>query len=166
MFKRFGLMAAVIWFVLASIGSAALAGQWEDATKAFAKKEYERTLKLLRPLAEKGHALAQYRIAKMHQMGLGVSKDTKEAKRWARLAAKQGNAEAQLLAGSLYYKSDSGESPDVVRAYMWYEASADQGSSEAKKEIAAITKEMTPAQLADAREKAQKCKASKYEQCD
>jgi hypothetical protein len=49
---------------------------------------------------------------------------------------------------------------------MWYDVSAEQGSSEAKTEIAAVTKDMTPQQLAEAREKAQKCKASKYEQCD
>ena len=166
MFKRIGLTAAAVLFALASIGSAAHAGKWEDATKAFAKKEYERALKLFRPLAEKGNALAQYRIAKMHQMGLGVSKDAKEAKKWGKLAAKQGNADAQLLMGSLYYKAEGGESPDALRAYVWYDASAEQGSAEAKKEIALITKDMTPQQLTDAREKAQKCKASKYEQCD
>jgi hypothetical protein len=38
--------------------------------------------------------------------------------------------------------------------------------AEAKKEIASISKEMNPQQIADAQEKAKKCKASKYEQCD
>ena len=144
----------------------ARAGNWEDATAAFARKEYAAALKLLQPLAEKGHALAQYRIATMHRMGLGVSKDAREAKKWSRLAARQGNADAQAMLGSLYYKAEGGESPDVVRAYVWYDASAEQGSAEAKKEIASVAKDMTPQQLAEARDKAQKCKASKFEQCD
>lgn len=166
MFKSFGFAAAILFFGLAANGPVAHAGSWEDATAAFAKKEYAAAMKLMRPLAEKGNALAQYQIALMHKMGLGISKDAKEAKKWSRLAAKQGNADAQALLGSLYYKAEGGESPDVVRAYIWYDASAGQGSAEAKKEIVSLTKDMTPQQLSDAREKAQKCKASKFEQCD
>jgi uncharacterized protein len=165
MFKRAGLTIAVVLVALASNGSAVHAS-WDEATKAFAKKEYARAMKLFQPLAEKGNALAQYRIAKMHQMGLGVSKDAKQARKWGQLAARQGNADAQLLMGSLYYKAEGGETADAVRAYMWYDVSAEQGSAEAKKEIAVIAKDMTPQQLSDAREKAQKCKASKFEQCD
>jgi TPR repeat protein len=166
MFKSFGFAAATLFFALTANGPAAHAGSWEDATAAFAKKEYAAAMKLMQPLAEKGNALAQYRIATMHRMGLGVSKDVKEAKKWSRLAAKQGNADAQALLGSLYYKAEGGESPDVVRAYVWYDVSAGQGSTEAKTELATLTKDMTPQQIAEAREKAEKCKASKFEQCD
>jgi TPR repeat protein len=165
MFKSFGFAAAILFFGLTANLSIAHAS-WEEATAAFAKKEYAAALKLFRPLAEKGNALAQYQIALMHRMGLGISKDAKEARKWSRLAAKQGNADAQALLGSLYYKADGGESPDVVRAYIWYDASAEQGNAGAKKEIVSLTKDMTPQQLSEARDKAQKCKASKFEQCD
>ena len=165
-FKHSGLAAVVLALALTSIGSSAHAGKWEDGTKAFARKEYAAAMKLLRPLAEKGHALAQYQVALMHKMGLGVTKDQKEAKKWSRLAAKQGNPQAQLLLGSLYYTHDSDESPDVVRAYMWYEAAAEQGNAEAKKELVSLSKEMSPQQVTDARDKAQKCVSSKYELCD
>ncbi|MDI1263544.1 MAG: tetratricopeptide repeat protein [bacterium] len=166
MSKRAGLTFAVVLVALASNASAVRADTWKEATTAFAKKEYARAAKLFKPLAEKGNALAQYRIAKMHQMGLGVSKDARQAKKWGQLSAKQGNAEAAALMGSLYYKADGGEAADVVRAYAWYDVSAEQGNAEAKKEIAVIAKDMTPAQLSEAREKAQKCKTSKLEQCD
>ena len=99
-------------------------------------------------------------------MGLGVPKSEKEARKWSRLAAKQGNPQAQTLLGSLYYKASGEESPDVVRAYMWYEAAAEQGNAAAKKDLASLAKELTPQQVAEAREKAQKCKAAKYEQCE
>src|SRR4051812_17743762 len=128
-FKFLGLAAAILFLGLTANGSVAVAGSWEDATAAFARKEYAAAMKLLHPLAEKGHALAQYQLAKMHKLGLGVSKNSREAKKWSALAARQGNPDAQLLLGSLYYK-DGEESPDVVKAYMWYEVSATQGSSE------------------------------------
>ena len=165
MFRFSGLTAAILLLGLTANIPAANAS-WEEATKAFAKKEYAAALKLFRPLAEKGNALAQYQIALMHRMGLGVTKDQKEAKKWSRLAAKQGNADAQLMLGSLYWKADGEESPDVVRAYMWYEVSAKEGNTEAKKELISLEKEMTPQQLADGRAKAHKCVSSKYELCD
>ena len=164
-FRRFGLAAAILLFGLTANGSAN-ADSLKDATTAFARKEYAAALKLFRPLAEKGNALAQYKVALMHKMGLGVPKSEKEARKWSRLAAKQGNAEAQQLLGSLYYKASGEESPDVLLAYVWYEMSATQGNSEAQKDLVSLTKEMAPQQLAGAREKAQKCKSSGYEQCE
>ena len=164
--RRFGLAAAILLFGLTANGPAAQADSWKDATAAFAHKQYAKALKLFRPLAEKGHAAAQYNIALMHKMGLGVPKSEKEARKWARLAAKQGHAEAQQLMGSLYYKQSGQESPDILRAYIWYEASAAQGNAEAQKDLASLTKEMTPQQVAEARDKAQKCKSSGYDQCE
>ncbi|MGL5164756.1 MAG: tetratricopeptide repeat protein [Afipia sp.] len=143
-----------------------LSRTWEDGLKAFAKKEYAAAAKLFRPLAEKGNAVAQYRIALMHKMGLGVSKDRKQAQKWSRLAAKQGNTDAQVLLGSLYYKGEGGENDDIARAYMWYDVAATKGNEEAKKELAAISTQLTSQQITEAREKAQKCTASSYELCD
>ena len=108
MFKLSGLAAAVLIAGLTANVSVANA-TWDEAAKAFAKKEYQAALKLFRPLAEKGNALAQYNIALMHRMGLGVTKDQREARKWSRLAAKQGNTDAQVMLGSLYAKADGGE---------------------------------------------------------
>jgi TPR repeat protein len=165
-FGRFGLAAAILLFGLIANGSVANADSWRDGTAAFARKEYAAAMKLFRPLAEKGNALAQYKVAMMHKLGLGVPKSQKEARKWSKLAAKQGNADAQQLLGSLYYKESGEESPDILRAYMWYEMSATQGNSEAQKDLVSLAKEMTPQQIAEAREKAQKCKSSGYEQCE
>jgi uncharacterized protein len=95
-----------------------------------------------------------------------VPKSEKEARKWSRLAAKQGNTQAQLLLGSLYYTKEGSESPELVKAYMWYEVAAAEGNAEAKKEVATIGKELTPEQLADAQARAQQCKSSNYEKCD
>jgi len=165
-FGRFGLATAILLLALTAHGPAAQADTLKEATTAFAKKQYAAAAKLFRPLAEKGNAIAQYKVAMMHKMGLGVPKSEKEARKWSRLAARQGNPQAQTLLGSLYYKASGEESPDTVRAYMWYEVAALQGDAEAKKDLAVLTKELTPQQVTEGREKAQKCKASNYEQCD
>ncbi|WP_312017500.1 tetratricopeptide repeat protein [Bradyrhizobium sp. AUGA SZCCT0431] len=164
--RHLGLMTAILVFALTANGPAAHADSLKEATAAFAKKQYAAAIKLFRPLAEKGNAIAQYKVAVMHRMGLGVPKSEKEARKWSRLAAKQGNPQAQTLLGVLYYKASGEESPDTVRAYMWYEVAAAQGNAEAKKDLALLTKELTPQQVTEAREKAQKCKSSSYEQCD
>ncbi len=56
MFKFSGLTAAVLFVGLTANVSVANAS-WEEATKAFAKKEYAAALKLFRPLAEKSRAM-------------------------------------------------------------------------------------------------------------
>jgi uncharacterized protein len=165
-FGRFGLATAILLFAVTVNAPTAQADSLKEATTAFAKKQYAAAIKLFRPLAEKGNAIAQYKVAVMHRMGLGVPKSEKEARKWSRLAAKQGNPEAQALLGGLYYKASGEESPDTVRAYMWYEAAAAQGNAEAKKDLASLEKELTPQQVTEAREKAQKCKSSSYAQCD
>ena len=70
------------------------------------------------------------------------------------------------MLGSLYAKAEGSESADVSRAYMWFEVAAEKGNAEAKKELAVISKELTPQQVSDAKALAEKCKASKFEQCD
>lgn len=66
MFRLTGLTAAVVAFGLIVGAPVATAGTWEDGVKAFARKEYAAAAKLFRPFAEKGSAVAQYRIALMH----------------------------------------------------------------------------------------------------
>src|SRR5258706_15535874 len=69
-------------------------------------------------------------------------------------------------AGQSLLPKEGNESPDVIKAYMWYEVAAAQGNPEAQKEVATITKELSPQQLAEAQAKAQQCKSSNYEKCD
>ena len=114
-FKISRLMIVILSLSLMSVAPPAHADNWKEATKAYAQKKYAAAMKLFRPLAEKGHAAAQYQVALMHKMGLGVPKSEKEARKWSRLAAKQGNTQAQLLLGSLYYTKEGSESPNWSR---------------------------------------------------
>jgi TPR repeat protein len=69
----------------------------QAAQAADARQDYATELKLLRPLAEQGNALAQVMLGRMYASGQGVPKDYAEAVRWYRKAAEQGNALAQLM---------------------------------------------------------------------
>jgi TPR repeat protein len=68
---------------------------------AYLKKDYATALRHYRPLAEQGHARAQIRLGFMYHFGEGVTKDPKEAVRWIRKAAKQGDALAKTNLASL-----------------------------------------------------------------
>ena len=49
---------------------------------AFEAKNFAQSLALLAPLAEKGHADAQYRLAIMYQNGLGMVRNELQAMKW------------------------------------------------------------------------------------
>src|SRR5258706_13834973 len=99
MLKRSGLVIVILSLALISVVSSAHADTWKEAMEAFGRKQYATAMKLMHPLAEKGHAAAQYQVALMHKLGLGVSTSEKVAQKGSRLAAKQGTTQAQVLVG-------------------------------------------------------------------
>jgi len=100
---------------------------------AYYKGEYKTAAALLRPLADKGVARAQFRLAYMHYLGRGFSVNRREADRRIRAAlpairkfAEEGRSWAQSDLGSLYedglvLRQDFGE------AVYWYRSAAEQG---------------------------------------
>ena len=62
----------------------------------------------------------------MYLKGLGVVKDFKEAIRWIKLAAINGNSIAQRNLG-LMYQNGHGTSKNYIEAKKWYVLSANQG---------------------------------------
>lgn len=155
---------------LISLGQGANAGPFEDGFAAHQRGDYATTLKLVRPLAEKGEAKSQYLIGKMYAEGRGVVLDDKEAVRWYRLAAEQGAYWALNDLGYMYDKG-KGVSQDNVRAYMWYSLAAaaspldDKGSKTANYNRDTFAQRMTPAQIAQAQDMVRKCQQSNYRQC-
>ena len=73
------------------------------------------------------HGLLGY----MYNFGRGVREDAREAVRWYRLAADQGNAEAQFSLG-LRYVTGRGVPQDDREAVRWWRLAADQGNAEAQ----------------------------------
>jgi len=67
------------------------------------------------PLADQGHARAQYRLARLYANGNGVDKDLTEAIRLYHLAVDQGDADAQLGLGYIY-ETGNGTAKDEIAA--------------------------------------------------
>ena len=57
-------------------------------------------------LADQGNTNAQTELALMYYLGKGVTIDFKEAVKWARRAAEQGDAQGQAILGVMYHKGE------------------------------------------------------------
>ena len=71
--------------------------RFEDGLAAYQRNDYEKSLKTLRPLAEKGDARAQYLLGRQYQFGQGTKADRAEAYHWYRRAEAKGHVEAKLF---------------------------------------------------------------------
>jgi TPR repeat protein len=80
---------------------------------------------LLRPLADRGDAEAQFNLGVMYANGRGVPQDDWAAASWYRKAADQGNALAQNNLGNRY-ANGRGVAQNDAAAVSWYRKAADQ----------------------------------------
>ena len=89
----------------------------------------------------------------MYADGLGVPQDYGEAVKWFRLAAEQGNADAQNNLGVMC-RDGRGMPQDLVCAHMWLNLAAAQGLEDARHRLDSLATEMTAEQIMDAQEAA------------
>ena len=182
------LIALVLLFLTAGCNLNQEA-DFQKGNEAFKKKDYETALREWRPLAEQGHAEAQYWLGVMYGRGQAVPQNHKIALKWWKLAAEEGHAWAMIHLGASY-RFGKGVPKNLVYAYMWYDIAASQGHEialgnredvvkEMTRSIAnrwstnqapgnrhGIAKEMTPSQIGKAQELAAECVKKKYKGCD
>ncbi len=96
---------------------------WQDAFGAYKSGDYEKAIKLLKPLAESGDPEAQYRLGMMYDNGKGVAEDDARAVQWYRKAAQNGHSNAQYVLG-LMYSEGSGVPEDDANAVYWFRKAA------------------------------------------
>ncbi len=111
-------------------------------------QSYAEGLKWLRMASDQGYASAQFLLAGMYADGKGVTKDTREAVKWFRKAAEQGDDGAQIALGVCYVTGD-GVARDVPLGYAWLSVADANGNEKARVFVAALEKDLTPAQLAE-----------------
>jgi TPR repeat protein len=121
-YLTFGLLTLLFTI---SMAVTAFGGQYEDATAAYKRGDYEEAYRLIKPLAEQGYAKAQYNLALTYEYGRGVPQDYAEAVKWYRGAAEQELPEAQIILGFMYYKG-RGVPQDYAEAVKWYRRAAEQ----------------------------------------
>lgn len=107
--------------------------------------------------AAQGQAKSQFSLGTLYFNGEGGSKDYQQALRWFRLAANQGEALAQTKLAILYDDGD-GVPKDKVQAYKWLSLAATNGDKPAPMLRDLLAKEMTPAQIAEAKKLASEWK--------
>ena len=121
---------------------------FQEGVDAYKRGDYDTALKEFRPLAEQGHADAQYNLGVMYEKGLGVPQDDQEAVRWFRLAAEQGIVRAQVNLGFMYVNGQ-GVQKDYVKAYLWYAIAAAKGDRNSARNRDDVAKQLTPAQITE-----------------
>ena len=127
-------------------------GQTNDPKEAFKDGNYERSLTLWLPMAEKGDHQAQNYVGVQYEMGLGVKRDYKKALHWFELAAKAGVPDAQRNYGDMFLYG-RGVPQDYYKSYIWYFAASQQGHKTAKKlmDDMAGNAKLTPNQMMHAK---------------
>lgn len=96
-----------------------LAGPYEDGVAAYDQGRFAIAYTLWLPLAEQGHAAAQFNIGVLFEKGQGVARDNAEAASWYMKAAEQEDVEAQYNV-ALLYERGAGFPRDLDKARYWY----------------------------------------------
>ena len=92
---------------------------FEDGLLAYHRGDHQAAMEIWRPLAEQGHAPAQYSLGLLYYRGEGVLPDPKRAAKWYHKAADQGDPDAQLNLGLMYAQGD-GLKRNYLTAYKWF----------------------------------------------
>jgi uncharacterized protein len=155
-------MALPVWLIifLAVLSAGALSADFESDCAAFERGDYEEAREAWAPLAEQGHAQAQFRLGCLYAFGQGVPEDYAMALRLYRLAAEQGDADAQNNLGGMYAEG-LGVQPDRVQAYKWFEIAATTGHAVAISNRAYVAERMTADQIAEAEAMAREWRAGR-----
>ena len=89
-------------FFLVLSGSPVLANETQKALNAINRGDYKTAIDIWQNLANRGNNAAQFNLGLMYFKGDGVKQNLSKAAKWFRLAATQGNAEAQLNLGDIF----------------------------------------------------------------
>lgn len=104
--------------------------RYKKALELLEVGEEKRAADRLMPLAEGGHAGAQFMLARIYEKHWGAMNNDKEAIRWCQAAADQGHAEAQYALG-MRYAEGRGVPIDQAKALEWYHKAAERGCADA-----------------------------------
>ena len=83
-------------------GSPVFANETQQALNAINRGDYKTAIDIWQNLANRGNNAAQFNLGLMYFKGDGGKQNLSKAAKWFRLAATQGNAEAQLNLCLLY----------------------------------------------------------------
>ena len=111
--------------------SIALVVEYQEAIDAYNREDYKTSYRLIRPLAKKGFAQAQYNLGVLYLKGKGVKANLIKAKKLFEFAAEQGVVKAQNKLALMHVKG-MGVVKDFNKAIEWWNLAAAQGNGKAQ----------------------------------
>lgn len=99
---------------------------FDKAIHEYGCADYPKAYSMIVPLAEGGHALAQYQRGLMLEQGQGIAPDLVEAYKWYKKAADQGIADAYFALGQIYHRGVA-VPQDAIQAYASFDVAATLG---------------------------------------
>ena len=131
----------------------------------YSRGDAETALRFWIPLAERGNKCAQSSLGDLYSIGSdAVQQDYKKAVGWYRKSAAQGFYVAQYKLGLMYEKG-RGVPRDIVLSHMWMLIAASQEYPGAVRKVIFNNKNMSPADIAKAKELAPKFEKKKFNGC-
>jgi TPR repeat protein len=112
-------VAMSIGVVLFSISLSVSASNYNEGFIAAESGNYQSAMKTWGPLAEQGHAVAQFNLALLYHSGSGISLDEKKAVEWYRKSAQNGYYKAQEYMAVGYREGWFGLPKDSEKAEYW-----------------------------------------------
>jgi uncharacterized protein len=115
------------------------------------QKDHKEALKWYQKAAKQNHGDSQFTLGVMYENGSEVPQDYKEALKWYQKAADQRHLRSIHTLSWIYFRGDVGQKKDFVKALMWIDIAflvSKEKDSGLKRDK--VTKELTPAQIAEA----------------
>lgn len=100
---------------------------YSQAEQARKQADYKVALSLYRQASENGNYYGAIRLAQMHYLGQGVTKDSSGAAGWMSKAAEIGGTGAIYEIGSHYFRGLNGVPEDFNEALKWFRKGAGLG---------------------------------------
>jgi hypothetical protein len=99
--------------------------------------KFQDAIKLLTQAAEKGQAVAQYRLGTMYEHAQGVAADAVKAAHWYELAASQGNRKAMHNL-AVFFAGGAAGKKNMPEAARWFAKAAALGLSDSQFNLAVL----------------------------
>lgn len=123
----FGRIAALSLVGVLLLAAPAALASYEEGAKAFEQEDYKTAMRILRPLAEQGHADSEHAVGVMIAYGRGVEADAAIGAFWMRRAMLHGSVWAIYDLGVMSYYGEGALPVNANHAILLFEDSAEAG---------------------------------------
>lgn len=117
--KQLSVFSLILATAMSTSAIASDNAKFADGFIAQESGDYKTALQVMGPLADKGHAHAQFNVGLMYHSGLGVKRDEQRAVQWYHKAAENGYKQAQEYLAVGYGEGWFGLPKDPKRAQYW-----------------------------------------------